>query len=66
MYLFGLNEERDKIVGVLQKLGAAEIADLKEEDIDIDITEHKFPEQVGNELSKLELKLSRLKYAIDF
>lgn len=66
MYLFGLNKERDKILGVLQKLGAAEIADLREEDIDIDVTERQLPEQLGSELSELELKLSRLKFAIDF
>jgi V/A-type H+-transporting ATPase subunit I len=66
MYLFGLNEERDKIVGALQKLGVAEIADLREKDIDIDITEHQFSEQVNSELSKIELKLTRLKFAIDF
>ncbi|ADL08765.1 V-type ATP synthase subunit I [Thermosediminibacter oceani] len=66
MYLFGLHKERDQILSALQKLGAAEIIDLKGENIDINATNEKLPEQVGKELSKLELKLGRLKFAIDF
>ncbi|TYP58776.1 V-type ATP synthase subunit I [Thermosediminibacter litoriperuensis] len=66
MYVFGLHKERDRILSALQKLGAVEIADLKEENIDVGINNEKLPEQVGHELSELELKLGRLKFAIDF
>ncbi|MCG0276205.1 MAG: V-type ATP synthase subunit I [Thermosediminibacteraceae bacterium] len=58
MYVFGLKKDRDRILDTLQKLGAAEIADLKEEDID--------DGEVTRELSELESKLGRLKMAIDF
>lgn len=56
MHLFGLKKERYAILDVLQKLGAAEVIDLKEEGEVRDF---------GKEISEIETKLNRLRFAID-
>ncbi|MGB9977166.1 V-type ATP synthase subunit I [Thermovenabulum sp.] len=56
MHLFGLKKEKYILLDVLQKLGSAEIIDLKEEEELRDF---------GREISEIDAKLNKLKFAIE-
>lgn len=58
MFLLGLKDDLDSLLGALQRLGTVEIADVKEEE--------GGNSKITAELSELETKLSRLKFAIEF
>ncbi|MDN5331302.1 MAG: V/A-type H+/Na+-transporting ATPase subunit [Tepidanaerobacteraceae bacterium] len=58
MYFLGLKKDLDRILDALQRLGAVEIADIEEEE--------EGSARVTTELSELESKLTRLKFAIEF
>ncbi|KXG77940.1 hypothetical protein AN618_07480 [Fervidicola ferrireducens] len=58
MYLLGLKKDLDRFLDALQRLGAVEIADIEEEE--------GGSSKITAELSDLDTKLSRLKFAIEF
>ncbi|MDI3481489.1 MAG: V/A-type H+/Na+-transporting ATPase subunit [Tepidanaerobacteraceae bacterium] len=66
MHLLGLKVEQDMILDAIYKMGTVEIVDITTQGQDNEVHQDRFHQKLEKELSELDSKLNRLKFAIDF